>query len=164
MISESWFFWLIWPFTCLILMILTTTKYHENLLRDSLLYLLFMVKFFSSLETKMVLKISNKTFLRITRYLLTCPWERGNQLLKMTMLERPTWHFSVAVHEYSALKSQLVTFKWWQISHWPKTTRLRRKKMIFSDRNGFITWSYQEEAGLLSSPEGFSHEGCEACI
>ena len=50
-------------------MILTMAKYHENLLRDSPLSLLFIVKFFSSLETKMVVKIPNETFLRITRYL-----------------------------------------------------------------------------------------------
>ena len=50
-------------------MILTMTKYHENLLRVSPLSLLSMVKFLSSLETNMVLKIPNKTFLRITRYL-----------------------------------------------------------------------------------------------
>ena len=49
-------------------MILTMTKYHENLLRDSHLSLLSVVKLFSSLETKQVLKIRNETFLRITRY------------------------------------------------------------------------------------------------
>ena len=52
-------------------MILTMTKYHEHLLRDSPLSLLFMVNFFSSLETKMVKKIPNETFLRITRYTLS---------------------------------------------------------------------------------------------
>ena len=61
-------FWQIWPLKCLILMILTITKYHENLLRESTLSLLFMVKFFSSLETKMIPKKPNETFLRITRY------------------------------------------------------------------------------------------------
>merc|ERR1711989_126446 len=65
---KSYFVWLIWPFECLILMILTMTKYHENLLSDSPLSLLFIAKFFSSLETKMVLKTLNKTFLRITLY------------------------------------------------------------------------------------------------
>ena len=54
-------------FYCLILIILTMTKYHENLLRD--LSLLFIVNSLSFLETKMVLKIPNETFLRITRYL-----------------------------------------------------------------------------------------------
>ena len=49
-------------------MILTMTKYHENLSRDSALSLLFMVKFFSSSVTKMILKLPNETFLRITRY------------------------------------------------------------------------------------------------
>ena len=49
-------------------MILTVTKYHENLLKVSSLSLLSMVKFLSSLETKIVLKIPNETFLRITRY------------------------------------------------------------------------------------------------
>ena len=39
------------------------TKYHENLLRDNFLSLLSVVKFFSSLETKMVLKIVNETFI-----------------------------------------------------------------------------------------------------
>ena len=43
-------------------------KYHENLLRDSTLSLLFIVKIFTSLETKMILKMSYETFLRITRY------------------------------------------------------------------------------------------------
>ena len=49
-------------------MILIMAKYHENLLKVSPLSLLFIVKFLSSLETKMVLKIPNETFLRITRY------------------------------------------------------------------------------------------------
>ena len=49
-------------------MILTMTKYHENLLRDSPLSLLSIVKLFSSLETKKVQKVRNETFLRITRY------------------------------------------------------------------------------------------------
>ena len=49
-------------------MILTMTKHHENLPRDSPLSLLSMVEFCSSLETKMILKIPNETFLRITQY------------------------------------------------------------------------------------------------
>ena len=49
-------------------MILTSTKYHGNLLRDSPLSLLSIVKFFSSFEPKKVLKVPNETFLRITRY------------------------------------------------------------------------------------------------
>ena len=61
-------FLLIWPCKCLILMILSMTKYHENLLRDSNLSLLFVVKYFSSLETKMILKIPNETFLRTDQY------------------------------------------------------------------------------------------------
>ena len=60
-------FLLIWPLKCLIL---TMTKYHGNLLKDSPLSLLSMVKIFSSLETKMILKIPNETFLRITLYFL----------------------------------------------------------------------------------------------
>merc|ERR1711989_89662 len=44
-------------------------KHHENLLRDSPLSLLSIVNFFSSLETKMILKIPNETFLKITRYI-----------------------------------------------------------------------------------------------
>ena len=51
-------------------MILTMTKYHVNLPRDSPLSLLFIVKVFSSFETKLVLKISNETFSRITRFLM----------------------------------------------------------------------------------------------
>ena len=65
---KSWLFWLIWPFECLILMILTMTNYQKNLLRDNPLSLLFIVKFFSSLETKIVVKIPNETFLKITQY------------------------------------------------------------------------------------------------
>ena len=57
------------PFECLILLILTMTKYHKNLLSDSPLSLIFIVNFFSSLETKTVLKIPNRTFLRITLYI-----------------------------------------------------------------------------------------------
>ena len=49
-------------------MALTMTKHHENLLRYSTLSLLSMIKLFSSLETKMILKIPNETFLRITWY------------------------------------------------------------------------------------------------
>ena len=52
---------------CLILVVLTMTKFQENLLRDSPLSLLFTVKIFSILETKMVLKIPNETFIKITR-------------------------------------------------------------------------------------------------
>ena len=63
---ESWFFWLIWPLECLILMILTMTKYPENWLRDSTLSFLSIVECFSPLE--MILKIPNESFLRITRY------------------------------------------------------------------------------------------------
>ena len=44
------------------------SKYHENLLRDYTLSLHFIVKFFTSFEITMVLKMSNQTFLRITRY------------------------------------------------------------------------------------------------
>ena len=65
---ESWFFWLIWPLECLILMILTMTKYPENWLRDSTLSFLSIVECFSPLESKMILKIPNESFLRITRY------------------------------------------------------------------------------------------------
>ena len=65
---KSRFVWLIRPFEGLILMILTMTKYHENLLRDSPLFVLFIVNFFSSLEAKMILNMPNETFLRITRY------------------------------------------------------------------------------------------------
>ena len=50
------------------------TKYHENLLKVSPLYLLSMVKFLSSLETKIVLKVPNETFLRITRYIFPHPY------------------------------------------------------------------------------------------
>ena len=49
-------------------MILTMAKYHENLSRDSPLPLLVIVKLFPSLETKMILKMPIKTFLRITQY------------------------------------------------------------------------------------------------
>ena len=48
-------------------MILSIPKYHENLLKDSNLSLLFVVKFFSSFKTKMILKMQNETFLRITQ-------------------------------------------------------------------------------------------------
>ena len=51
-------------------MILTSTKYHGNLLKDSSWSLLSLVNFFTSLETKKILKIPNRTFLKITRYLL----------------------------------------------------------------------------------------------
>ena len=50
-------------------MILTVTKCHENLLRVSPLSSLSIVKFFSSLETKKMLKIPNETFLRNTLYI-----------------------------------------------------------------------------------------------
>ena len=46
-IFKSWFFWLIRPYKCLILMILTMTNYYENLLIDSPLSLLYIVKSFS---------------------------------------------------------------------------------------------------------------------
>ena len=55
---ELRFFLLIRPLKYFILMILTMTKYHENLLST--------VKFVSSLDPKMILKIPNETFLRNT--------------------------------------------------------------------------------------------------
>ena len=58
---ESAFFWLIWPFQCLILRILTMVKYHENLSRDRVLSMLSMEKQFSSMKTKMILEIPNET-------------------------------------------------------------------------------------------------------
>ena len=71
----SWFFLADMAFWMskfsLILMILIMAKYHENLLIDSPLTLLSMVKFFISLETKVVLKMPNETFLRINRYIIT---------------------------------------------------------------------------------------------
>ena len=51
-------------------MVLMMAKYHEILLLDSPLSLLSIMKFFSYLDTTMILKIPNETFLRITRYLL----------------------------------------------------------------------------------------------
>ena len=59
MIFKTCLFWLIWALKFLILMILTLTKYHQNLLRDCPLSLLSMVKLFSSLETKMIVKLPN---------------------------------------------------------------------------------------------------------
>ena len=56
-------------------MILTMTKCHENLFRSSSLSLLSMIKSISSLKIKRFLKIPNKTFLRITRYLQNLPRE-----------------------------------------------------------------------------------------
>ena len=44
-------------------------KHRVNLPRDSPLSLLSMVEFSSPLETNMILRITNETFLRITRYL-----------------------------------------------------------------------------------------------
>ena len=55
-------------------------KYHENLLKDSTLSLLFTVKFFSSLETKMILKIPYETFLKITLYMLVKKVSNSNRL------------------------------------------------------------------------------------
>ena len=51
-------------------MILTIAKYHESLLKDSTLSLLSVVEFFTSSESKTILKLSNETFLKITRYQL----------------------------------------------------------------------------------------------
>ena len=45
------------------------TKYHKDLLRDSPLSSLSIVKLFSSFETTMILKTTNITFLRITLYI-----------------------------------------------------------------------------------------------
>ena len=87
---KSWFVWLIWPFECLILMILTMTKYHENLLRDSPLSLLFIVKILSSLETKVVLKIPNETFLRITRYIHSI-WFAESENVRRSRTQKTTW-------------------------------------------------------------------------
>ena len=58
-------------------MILTMAKYHENLVRDSPLSLLSIIKILSPLETKMIVKVPNETFLRITRYRNTYAFVRG---------------------------------------------------------------------------------------
>jgi len=60
--------WLIWPFQCLILTVLTMTKYLENLLRDSTLPFISFAKKFLSQAVLMILKIPNKTFFWFTRY------------------------------------------------------------------------------------------------
>ena len=44
---------------CLILIILTMVKYHENLSRNSALSMFSMAKYFSSLKTKIILEIKN---------------------------------------------------------------------------------------------------------
>ena len=55
-------------FKSLILMVLTMTKYRENLLRDRSTVSLSIVNHFSSLETRMILKIPYETFLWFTQY------------------------------------------------------------------------------------------------
>ena len=82
-------FWLIWPFECLILMNLTVAKYHENLLKGSTLSLLSIVKFFSPLKTKMILKTPNETFLRITWYVKTVQWTASNRKVNHGTLACP---------------------------------------------------------------------------
>ena len=72
--------WTEWPCKCPILTILTKSEYHENLLSDNPLSLLSMVIFFSFLKTKMIQKIPNETFLRITWYFLPRPWMRISNL------------------------------------------------------------------------------------
>ena len=75
-------------------MILTMAKHHENLLRDSSLSLLSAVKFLSSLETKMIPKIQNETFLKITRYYIVMRtncfafWETKKQGIEGKKQER----------------------------------------------------------------------------
>ena len=72
-------------------MTLTMTTYHENLLRDGPLSVLFIVKFFSSLETKMVPKIPNETFIRITQF--------NHQIKLHTILVwMSRWHESGEIH------------------------------------------------------------------
>ena len=58
---DSLVFWLIWSDFG------DFGEYHENLLKDSPLSLHSVEKIFSSLETKMILKAPNETFLKITR-------------------------------------------------------------------------------------------------
>ena len=83
---------LFWLIKCVIMMILTMTKYHGNLVRDSSLSLLAIVKFFSSLETKMILKIPNKSFLKITQY-MEPKWKRFDKQLRTVI------HVSVNMYQ-----------------------------------------------------------------
>ena len=78
--EDHWHFFLhtLWPFECLILMILIMTKYDENLLKDSPLSLLSLVIFFSFLKIKMIAKLPSETFLRITRYHIFLLWMDGS--------------------------------------------------------------------------------------
>ena len=96
-----------WPFKCLISMILTMTKYHENLLRDSPLSLLSVVKFLSSLETKKVLKIPNETFLRITRYKKE---GRKTRKAKENKIQRP-WQVKIKISVTNTGKELLTEWK-----------------------------------------------------
>ena len=96
-IFKTWFFWLIWPFKCLILVILTIAKYHENLLKDSTLSLLFIVKFFSFLKTKMILKTPNETFLKITQYFSLNTEAKLKQIVFLVTTEIEIWTCSPAL-------------------------------------------------------------------
>ena len=99
-------------------MILTMAKYHENLLKDSPLSLLSVVKCFSSLETKMILKAPNETFLRITRYLF-CLW--CNISSWYSMISKETSFFSPCFVKCIYLHSS--DRKLHNIDFWERTVR-----------------------------------------
>ena len=112
-IFKSQFFWLIWPFKCLILMILTSTKYHGNLLKDSSWSLLSLVKFFTSLETKKILKIPNRTFLKITRYNV---WDHASHKLMWSPYNRCIMTVEIQYPTVTVLKGLKFFFCYWWTS------------------------------------------------
>ena len=54
---------LIWPFECSIILTVTVKNYLENLLRDTALYLLSILKKISLYAAKLILKVKIKPFL-----------------------------------------------------------------------------------------------------
>ena len=60
--------YLIWPFECLILTILTLTKSLQNLLRDSILPVIFTVKKSILYVVLIMLKMPKETFFLTTLY------------------------------------------------------------------------------------------------
>ena len=106
---KSWFVWRIWPFECLILMILTMTKHHDNLLRDSTLCLLFIVIFFFFLWNQDDYKIPNETLLRITRYIVIKVIFQVGQVSWSIYQKTPHWthttYFSPFSNSYNPVRA-----------------------------------------------------------
>ena len=78
MIFKSWLFWLIWPFKCQIMIILTMAKFLGNLCKDSTLYLFDTTNIIFCLGSLFASKMPLVNFFWDARYEESGVWGRDD--------------------------------------------------------------------------------------